>query len=623
MPKGALPSVSLLSLSLLWSLFLLAIGGPAGASPAGVFSAPPAGDVHFRGPVSTFSALPSCTRDGDFRVTLDTYQSYVCSVGVWHSGGSTGTPGSQIYNGSGAPSSGLGVVGDYYLRVSNGDLYAKSGSGAGTWAVLVNLKGATGATGATGASGTNGMNGSTGPQGPAGPSSWTPLGMLWPGSSRTVYVDAAGRGDFTTINDATAYVALQLPTNFDPWRIVVEFAAPPVDGFAPYIQERITVPPYTSLVGVNPGPRAGLGTFNGNVVIQLTGTNGELVTLGAGSNLVDLDFLIYQTSTTDDLSIIAMHPSDGQGVADLSGVGVSVIGCSDDHEIDGLNIASGGLYAYNVGVSFDGQDSAINARNLVNRSAIGASLYDGRYIPGAGQTHLMVNLGAGPVKFFGQVRMDAGASTCDLCNLGSGPMETYGGTTYELSVGTITHEGDIYREQLGPVCPTGTKMLQWVNGVTTCIDPPSGGGGGGGVIGPSSSVADQIATYSDTTGSVLKASPSSTLDSSGFHLIGNFGFYFGGGMYIQAITPPDGRFYRVSGSFRFTEAGDSIGSDSTLTFDNGGSRIDASSPIVFRPHICETCNSGYEGAICYSSASHTFCGCNGTSWAPIIGPGPC
>lgn len=68
--------------------------------------------------------------------------------------GSDGAPGSVWYSGSGTPSSGLGINGDYYLNTTTWDLSFKS---SGTWAVIGNIKGATGATGATGPSGTSGF----------------------------------------------------------------------------------------------------------------------------------------------------------------------------------------------------------------------------------------------------------------------------------------------------------------------------------------------------------------------------------------------------------------------------------------------------------------------------------
>lgn len=71
--------------------------------------------------------------------------------------GADGTDGSTWHNGAGAPSSGLGVVGDYYLNSTNGDFYSKTG--VSTWTLGGNLKGATGDAGSAGAAGSNGIDG--------------------------------------------------------------------------------------------------------------------------------------------------------------------------------------------------------------------------------------------------------------------------------------------------------------------------------------------------------------------------------------------------------------------------------------------------------------------------------
>ena len=44
--------------------------------------------------------------------------------------GSTGAAGSVWYSGSGVPSAGTGVNGDFYLNTANGDVYQKAG---GSW----------------------------------------------------------------------------------------------------------------------------------------------------------------------------------------------------------------------------------------------------------------------------------------------------------------------------------------------------------------------------------------------------------------------------------------------------------------------------------------------------------
>jgi hypothetical protein len=67
----------------------------------------------------------------------------------------SGPKGDAVWlNGSGAPSSGTGSVGNYYVNNTNGDYYEKTGST--TWTSRGNLKGATGATGTIGATGASG-----------------------------------------------------------------------------------------------------------------------------------------------------------------------------------------------------------------------------------------------------------------------------------------------------------------------------------------------------------------------------------------------------------------------------------------------------------------------------------
>ena len=58
-----------------------------------------------------------------------------------------GAAGAKWHEGSGAPSSGTGSNGDYYLNTSNGDVYTKSN---GSWTSAGNIKGTTGDAGADG-----------------------------------------------------------------------------------------------------------------------------------------------------------------------------------------------------------------------------------------------------------------------------------------------------------------------------------------------------------------------------------------------------------------------------------------------------------------------------------------
>lgn len=128
---------------------------------------------------------------GDYYFRNDTTQVYGPKVGsVWGSPisliGPQGTTGSQgpqgdlgpqgvagntVRSGSGAPSGGTGVDGDFYYRTSTSQLYGPKTSGVwGSPVSLIGPQGATGAQGAQGTTGAQGAQGVTGAQGPGGKS---------------------------------------------------------------------------------------------------------------------------------------------------------------------------------------------------------------------------------------------------------------------------------------------------------------------------------------------------------------------------------------------------------------------------------------------------------------------
>jgi len=79
--------------------------------------------------------------------------------------GKEGKAGSKWYNGTGAPSGGTGVVGDYYLR-TNGEVYEKTG--VSTWTFVTSILGPEGPTGKEGKEGPTGKEGKEGPAGTSG-----------------------------------------------------------------------------------------------------------------------------------------------------------------------------------------------------------------------------------------------------------------------------------------------------------------------------------------------------------------------------------------------------------------------------------------------------------------------
>ena len=77
--------------------------------------------------------------------------------------------GNQILSGIGAPTETLGNVGDYYLDLSNSNLYgAKTAQGWGTPISLKGIKGEKGDKGDAGQKGDKGQKGDTGAKGEKG-----------------------------------------------------------------------------------------------------------------------------------------------------------------------------------------------------------------------------------------------------------------------------------------------------------------------------------------------------------------------------------------------------------------------------------------------------------------------
>lgn len=116
------------------------IWNPVSQGPVG-----PAGPVGPLGPVGPAGPLGPEGPIGDTGLT-----------------GPPGTPGEAWFSGAGVPAGTLSgsIVGDWYLDITTGDVYEKTGST--TWVVRGNIKGPQGATGS------QGSQGATGPQGPQG-----------------------------------------------------------------------------------------------------------------------------------------------------------------------------------------------------------------------------------------------------------------------------------------------------------------------------------------------------------------------------------------------------------------------------------------------------------------------
>jgi len=103
------------------------------------------------------------------------------------------------YSGAGAPAGATGIVGDWYLNTTNGDVYEKTGASA--WTLRGNIRGPQGIQGIQGIQGPTGNTGATGadgPQGPQGPTGATgsqgPIGNTGPQGPQGIKGDTGNTG---------------------------------------------------------------------------------------------------------------------------------------------------------------------------------------------------------------------------------------------------------------------------------------------------------------------------------------------------------------------------------------------------------------------------------------------
>lgn len=129
----------------------------------------------------------------------------VGATGSTGSTGSAGTNGNSLLHGAGAPSSGTGNNGDFYLDTAANNIYGPKTAGA--WGASTSIIGPTGATGAAGATGSTGAQGSTGPQGATGTFATRAFNNAPSHTIQTVAASANGYQLSTTRDSFVSYSA--------------------------------------------------------------------------------------------------------------------------------------------------------------------------------------------------------------------------------------------------------------------------------------------------------------------------------------------------------------------------------------------------------------------------------
>jgi hypothetical protein len=131
-------------------------GGGGAAGPAG-----PPGPAGPQGPIGPTGPTGPTGPQGAQGI-----QGVIGNTGAAGPTGATGAAGTTLRYGAGAPASGLGVNGDFYIDTGANFIFGPKAGGA--WPSGVSIIGPPGATGPTGPQGTTGAQGPTGAAGPTG-----------------------------------------------------------------------------------------------------------------------------------------------------------------------------------------------------------------------------------------------------------------------------------------------------------------------------------------------------------------------------------------------------------------------------------------------------------------------
>jgi hypothetical protein len=218
--------------------------------------------------------------------------SIVCNIkgptGTTGTTGSTGAAGSTWREGSGAPSNGTGIDGDFYLDGATGNVYLRS---SGTYAIVCNIKGP---TGTTGTAGTNGqgvpVGGTTGQV--LKKNSGTDYDDSWISLLEPIKFSLNNNGSVLT-TPATAKVVIPYNCTITNWSILLDQS-----GSVQFDVKRCTFsayPTFVSLVGGGTSPAVTSAVKASSAPASWTST-----ALNAG-DIVQFSLTSASTATTADL----------------------------------------------------------------------------------------------------------------------------------------------------------------------------------------------------------------------------------------------------------------------------------------------------------------------------------
>jgi hypothetical protein len=201
--------------------------------------------------------------------------------------------------------------------------------------------------------------------------------------TRTVTVDAGGRGMFKNVSDALTYVSTQTRSLSQQWTVLVYGGGSLLGTGAQmnYLETRpLVVPSFTTLKGF-PGVAPSGGSINSaNPTIELTATSGAQVTLsGDGAGIAGLNFFSIVTLTADAQMLRTTGP--GFNIIQDTQLWGNVVTGAFGYDI--LRSESTFTWCLNVHTIRGQSGSAATVRNVNALSGI-LTLHIGRHQPAQG-----------------------------------------------------------------------------------------------------------------------------------------------------------------------------------------------------------------------------------------------
>jgi|GEM_PF-3841038 len=249
--------------------------------------------------------------------------------------------------------------------------------------------------------------------------------------TRTKIVDAAGGGDFETIEGACYAVSLEARDSSNQWQILVWPGVYKTSGFA--------VPTWTSVQGTALRHPTG-GSVEGQVRVDLTGGSGDLITLAQGSTLCFLDITYSASNASPPLvpaGAVTVVAKTGGGSSAMWNCQVMSVNIPDTYPLDLIACKVGGLTLYDVSTNRAGVATQTRSIVCADTAGFGMVVWGGRHNSGTAQGKVIENVSPFALSLYG-LRIIPRLGTTDIAGT-SGTVSVVG-TPYSVATGTVSDE---------------------------------------------------------------------------------------------------------------------------------------------------------------------------------------